>query len=78
MAPHVIDPIDEKTKSYTGSLDKDTEAFAAKGETEEIHHVTLHDADEAAAFVSGFRGEIDPAEAHRVLRKIDWHLLPLM
>jgi hypothetical protein len=44
----------------------------------EDHHIALADADDAAAFVAGYTEEIDPAEADRVRRKIDWHLLPLM
>jgi len=44
----------------------------------DAHHVHLAEADEAAAFVAGFHGSIDPEEAKRVLRKIDWNLLPLM
>jgi hypothetical protein len=78
MSPNVPDTIDEKNKLPVINTNDDNEAFAMKGETQEVHHVTLHEVDEAAAFVSGFHGEIDPKEAHRVLRKIDWNLLPLM
>lgn len=42
------------------------------------HIVQLKELDEAAAFVAGLAGEIDPAAARRVRRKIDLHLLPLM
>jgi ACS family allantoate permease-like MFS transporter len=77
MSPNVLDSA-EKNPTSVVSVNNDTEAFATKGETEDVHHVTLHEVDEAAAFVSGFHGEIDPKEAHRVLRKIDWNLLPLM
>ncbi|RSH82830.1 hypothetical protein EHS25_005820 [Saitozyma podzolica] len=48
------------------------------GQTVEKHKIALADADEAAAFVAGFHGEIDPKEADRIRRKIDWHILPLM
>jgi hypothetical protein len=79
MSPNVLDSVDEKNGlSAVDAGNKDTEAYGGKGETTELHHVTLHEADEAAAFVSGFQGEIDPIEAKRVLRKIDWNLLPLM
>jgi ACS family allantoate permease-like MFS transporter len=44
----------------------------------EKHQIALADADGAAAFVAGFSGDIDPKEADRVRRKIDWNLLPLM
>jgi ACS family allantoate permease-like MFS transporter len=40
-------------------------------------HVTSKQVDEAAA-LAGKDIVIDPAEANRVRRKIDWHLLPLM
>ena len=40
-------------------------------------HVTQKQVDEAAA-LAGSDIVIDPAEAKRVKRKIDWHLLPLM
>lgn len=40
------------------------------------HTVRLAEADEAAALVAGFTGKIDDAEAARVRRKIDWHLMP--
>ncbi|KAL7413287.1 MFS general substrate transporter [Mrakia frigida] len=41
-------------------------------------HTTAHDADASAALVAGFTGELDPAEAARVLKKIDRHILPMM
>ena len=44
----------------------------------EKHLISLSDADSAARFVAGFHGTIDPKEADRVRRKIDWNLLPLM
>ncbi|RDW74873.1 membrane transporter-1 [Coleophoma cylindrospora] len=73
----MAEPMTEKNHPVD-NVTGDTEARAANGESEEVHHLALHDVDEAAAFVSGFHGEIDPKEAHRVLRKIDWNLLPLM
>ncbi|XAO26352.1 hypothetical protein I312_105189 [Cryptococcus bacillisporus CA1280] len=42
------------------------------------HTIQLKEVDEAAAFVAGLAGEVDPAAALRVRRKIDLHLLPLM
>jgi hypothetical protein len=53
----------------------DTEHGASRIER---HKVALADADEAAAFVAGFQGEITQEQADRVRRKIDWHILPLM
>ncbi|KAL1405623.1 hypothetical protein Q8F55_009262 [Vanrija albida] len=40
------------------------------------HTVRLAEADEVAALVAGHTGEVDAAEAARVRRKIDWHLMP--
>ena len=34
--------------------------------------------DTAAQLVAGEQIELDPAEALRIRRKIDWHILPLM
>ncbi|THV06911.1 MFS general substrate transporter [Dendrothele bispora CBS 962.96] len=45
-------------------------------ENHDHHHVKLREVDTAAKFATG--GDVDPAEAARVLRKIDIHLLPLM
>ncbi|OXG09754.1 hypothetical protein C361_07087 [Cryptococcus neoformans Tu259-1] len=42
------------------------------------HTIQLKEVDEAAAFVAGLAGEVEPAAALRVRRKIDLHLLPLM
>lgn len=78
MSPNALESVVEKNPPADVNISGDTEAFAANGETEEVHHLALHDVDKAAAFVSGFHGEIDPNEAHKVLRKIDWNLLPLM
>lgn len=41
------------------------------------NHVSIRQVDEAAA-LAGSGGEVDPAEASRVRRKIDRHILPLM
>ncbi|THV06909.1 MFS general substrate transporter [Dendrothele bispora CBS 962.96] len=46
-------------------------------ENHDHHHVKLREVDTAAKFAST-GGDVDPAEAARVLRKIDIHLLPLM
>ncbi|KAJ7203332.1 MFS general substrate transporter [Mycena pura] len=40
--------------------------------------VSVTEVDTGAALVAGDHGELDPAEAARVLRKIDIHILPLM
>lgn len=63
----------EKNEKYDA-----TTGVQSADHTDAAHHVHLAEADEAAAFVAGFHGEIDPEEAKRVLRKIDWNLLPLM
>lgn len=44
---------------------------------QEESHVTAKQVDEAAA-LAGSDFVIDEAEAKRVKRKIDWHILPLM
>jgi MFS transporter, ACS family, allantoate permease len=40
--------------------------------------VTVKAVDTAAAVVSGNESQLDPEEALRIRRKIDWHILPLM
>ena len=44
------------------------------------HHVafTNDQVDTAAQLVAGQDIELDPAEAARIRKKIDWHILPLM
>ncbi|THV06902.1 MFS general substrate transporter [Dendrothele bispora CBS 962.96] len=46
----------------------------------ELHHVEVStkEVDTGAALIAGFSGEVDPQEAERIRRKIDWHILPLM
>ncbi|KAI0665309.1 MFS general substrate transporter [Cubamyces menziesii] len=41
-------------------------------------HLATHDVDVAAELTAGKDFVLDPAEAARVRRKIDWHLMPLM
>ncbi|KAF5343547.1 hypothetical protein D9758_012943 [Tetrapyrgos nigripes] len=45
-----------------------------------VHHVEVlaEQVDTAAVLVAGSTGMLDPKEAERVLKKIDWHILPLM
>lgn len=41
-------------------------------------HAQASTLDTAAALVAGDSGELDPAEAIRIRRKIDLHIMPLM
>jgi ACS family allantoate permease-like MFS transporter len=72
---------DEKNTTQTRVIpagERDDEHGYDYSHQTENHHINLAEADDAAAFVAGFSGEIDPKEADRVRRKIDWNLLPLM
>jgi hypothetical protein len=59
---------------------------AALGAQRELRHRGQHhldfkneQVDTAAALVAGQdEGELDPAEARRIRKKIDWHILPMM
>ena len=44
------------------------------------HHVEFRkdQVDTGAQLVAGGVVELDPAEAERIRKKIDWHILPLM
>lgn len=47
--------------------------------TTEVHaHVATTAVDTAAQLVAGGAAELDPVEADRIRKKIDWHILPLM
>lgn len=46
---------------------------------ENVHvAVATKEVDTAAELVAGDDIELDPAEADRIRKKIDWHILPLM
>ena len=57
------------------SLDEKDSKASLKNES--AAQVSVKQVDEAAA-LAGTDIEIDPVEAARVKRKIDWHILPLM
>lgn len=61
--------------------EKDT-VLSSSGSSIEKHGdhdlVAAYDVDVAAQLTSGKDVVVDPAEAARVRRKIDWHLMPLM
>ncbi|KAF7309172.1 MFS general substrate transporter [Mycena kentingensis (nom. inval.)] len=59
------------------SLDE-KRSTSASDEKHPHYNVSVDEVDTGAALVAGARGELDPVEAARVLRKIDWHILPLM
>ncbi|KAF8124325.1 MFS general substrate transporter [Boletus edulis] len=42
------------------------------------HAVSTKEVDTGAQVIAGLSGELDPAEAARVRRKIDYHILPMM
>ncbi|OCF30880.1 membrane transporter [Kwoniella heveanensis CBS 569] len=73
-----MEPKDEKTLVSATVVPADNLANVEAANNVEAHRMNLSEADDAAAFVAGFHGEIDPKEAARVRRKIDWNLLPLM
>jgi len=64
--------LDEKY-SHTGSIDRGDSKNQDHGA-----HLSRGQVDEAAVLAGSSEAEIDPVEAKRVKRKIDWHLLPLM
>ncbi|KAF7368535.1 MFS general substrate transporter [Mycena venus] len=51
---------------------------ASNEKHEHVSEVAVVDVDTAAGLVYGAHGELDPVEAARVRRKIDYHILPLM
>ena len=63
---------DEKAGSKAGSVD----VMEVGGK----HHVAFRNdqVDTAAQLVAGEALDLDPAEAERIRKKIDWHILPLM
>ncbi|KAF7296994.1 MFS general substrate transporter [Mycena indigotica] len=68
-----------------GDDEKHVRSSVEKGSSDEggekqghLVAVTAEEVDTGAALVAGDHGELDPVEADRVLRKIDWHILPLM
>jgi MFS transporter, ACS family, allantoate permease len=48
--------------------------------THVVHHLAFNQeqADTAAGLLAGKDIELDAAEARRIRRKIDWHVMPLM
>ncbi|KAJ7508955.1 major facilitator superfamily domain-containing protein [Mycena galericulata] len=64
----------------TSSESDEKRASIDKGGNEKHAHteVTVSEVDTGAALVYGEHGQLDPAEALRVRRKIDYHILPLM
>ncbi|KAJ7153325.1 MFS general substrate transporter [Mycena filopes] len=66
-----------------GSNDSDEKRSSVEKENNvgEKHagvEVSAYEVDTGAALVFGYHGDLDPAEAQRVRRKIDLHILPLM
>jgi ACS family allantoate permease-like MFS transporter len=43
-----------------------------------VHALSTKEVDTGAQFVAGLSTELDPAEAARVRKKIDYHILPMM
>ena len=65
--------------SYDEKLDIKSEVNVATGEVAQ-HHLAFQtdQVDTGAQLVAGEQIELDPAEAQRIRKKIDWHILPLM
>lgn len=69
--------------SSRGSYDEKSDVKDADGvAVHEVsaHHLAFSDAqvDTAAQLVAGQDFDLDPAEAIRIRKKIDWHILPMM
>nr|GAT56421.1 MFS general substrate transporter [Mycena chlorophos] len=60
-----------------GSVDKGSDSAEARKD-EHMVSVRTEEVDTGAALVAGKTDELDATEAARILRKIDWHILPLM
>jgi ACS family allantoate permease-like MFS transporter len=68
----------EEEKPVGASSAVDVEKVRAVNPTLEKH---AHDADEAMKAFDGFQGEaieLDEATNRRLLRTIDWHMMPIM
>ena len=77
----------EKTASAAApAIDNDVEvgsicAYPAKGIHPGLKHADTNNADEALQFFQAHAGDVvpmTPAEERRLLRKIDWNLMPLL
>ncbi|KAI0087486.1 MFS general substrate transporter [Irpex rosettiformis] len=68
--------------SSSESLEKDVKSAHDLVETSgnDVRHIAFEQAqvDTAAQLVAGRDVELDAAEARRIRRKIDWHLMPMM
>ena len=59
--------------------DVKSDIHIAAGEVDQHHLAFKTDqVDTGAQLVAGEQIELDPAEARRIRKKIDWHILPLM
>ncbi|KAL6303391.1 major facilitator superfamily domain-containing protein [Sparassis latifolia] len=66
--------------SSRGSIGKGSDIDVDVKEKQVDTHVAVvtEEADTGAALVAGTSMEVDPQEAARIRRKIDWHIMPLM
>jgi len=57
-----------------------SESLEPKPEAEKHHAIAVstQEVDTGAQLAAGFSGDLEPEEALRIRRKIDWHILPLM
>ncbi len=78
MGSHDSSSFDEKASADVKSAHDVTVTVAPTDE--HAHHLAFRQAqvDEAAQLVAGQDFELDEAEALRIRKKIDWHILPLM
>lgn len=70
---------EEKNPSPVTDVENGTEHIARQVDPELEKHA--HDADEAMKAISELHGEvvtIDPETNKRLLRRIDWHMIPIM
>lgn len=78
--PESLEMSARESGSYDEKADvKDAGAAVTVAELSS-HHVafTNDQVDTAAQLVAGEDIELDPAEAARIRKKIDWHILPMM
>ncbi|KAA1469408.1 MFS general substrate transporter [Dentipellis sp. KUC8613] len=65
----------------SSDLDSEKVKEAASDIGTDAKHPAVYDktvVDTAAVLVAGTEGDVDPQEAARLRRKLDWHLMPLM
>jgi len=59
-------------------MEKVSSSSSSSASAKNKHHIVSDSNDVGAQLVAGVDTELDPQEALRIQRKIDWHLMPLM